>query len=136
MKRLYRRLIFRFSVSILTPRQLDSRWASATAALPLRCPLAFLNQLPELARLAQLRVLGDRQFAAEEKIAKRVFVQNAMHFDAFLGLGEVNTVILRAIAIQLFPLALDHAKAPGIELIQIFGQNLKLGQQLKLQPFW
>src|SRR4029077_17296297 len=90
-------------------------------ALSLRCPLAFLNQLPELSRFAQFRVLGNRQLAAEQKIAKRVFVQNAMHFDAFLGLGEINTVILRAIAIQLLPLAFDHAEALGVELIQIFG---------------
>src|SRR5215471_5173101 len=92
-----------------------------TYCLGLRRPLAFLNQLPELACFAQLRVLGNRQLASEQKVTKRVFVQNAMHFDAFLGLGEINTIILRAIAIQLLPLAFDYAEALGVELIQIFG---------------
>src|SRR5881296_4632399 len=43
-----------------------------------------------------------------------------MDFDALVGLCEINPVILRAITIQLFPLALDHAKALRVELLAQF----------------
>src|SRR6266496_288792 len=101
----------------------------------LRLPrlLTLLDQLPEFARLAQLRVFRNGQFAAKKEIEKRVLVQNAIDLDTFVGLREINTVIFRAITIQFFPRALDHAKPLRIELIQILRQNLELRQQLKLQ---
>ena len=33
-----------------------------------------------------------------------------MDLDAFVGLREINAIIFRTIAIQLFPFALDYAK--------------------------
>src|SRR5438552_1021094 len=104
-------------------------------ALRLPRPLALLDEFPKLRFFAQLRVFCNRQFGAEKKISKRVLVQDAMDFDALVGLCEINPVILRAITIQLFPLALDHAKALRVEMIQILRQNLELGQQLELQFF-
>src|SRR5437762_2640713 len=70
---------------------------------------------------AQLRIFRNRQFAAEKKVPKRVLVQNAMDGDAFIGLREINAIVLRPVAIQLFPLTLDHAKPLRIEMIQVFG---------------
>ena len=46
---------------------------------------------------------------------------------------EVDAVILRAIAVQLFPLALDHPELALVELVQIGRENLKLRQQIELQ---
>jgi hypothetical protein len=46
----------------------------AVSALCLPSSLAFLDELPELTRLAELRVFRNWQFAAEKKIAKRVLV--------------------------------------------------------------
>src|SRR5205809_1122994 len=51
----------------------------------------------------------------------------------FVGLREINPVIFRAVAIQFFSLAFDDAEPFRVELIQIRGQYLKLGQQLELQ---
>jgi hypothetical protein len=59
----------------------------------------FLDQLPEFARFPKLLVFGQWQFAAEKKIAKRVLVQDAMDFDAFIGLSEIDAVLFRAVAI-------------------------------------
>ncbi len=41
--------------------------------------------------------------------------------NTFVGLGEINAIILRTIAIKLFPFALDHTKSLGIELVEVFG---------------
>ncbi len=62
-------------------------------------PLALLDQFPKLARLAKLRILRDRQFAPEKKIAHRVLMQNAMDRDSFDRLFEVNPVTFRPIPI-------------------------------------
>jgi hypothetical protein len=58
-----------------------------------------------------------------------------MDGNALVRFLEIDPVILRPIAIQLFSLALNHAKPLRIKMIQILGQNLELCQQLKLQPF-
>ena len=59
-----------------------------------------------------------------------------MDGDAFVRFLEIDPVIFRPIAIQLFALALNHAKPLRIEMVQIFGQNLELCEQLKLQFLW
>src|SRR5213080_1059279 len=59
-----------------------------------------------------------------------------MDLDTFVSLREIDPVIFRAIAIQFFSLTLDDAEPFRVELIQILGQYLKLGQQLELQFLW
>jgi hypothetical protein len=105
--------------------------------LPLRLPrsLALLDQLPKLTCFAQLRVFRDGQFGPEQKIAERVLVQDAMDRDALVASLKIDPVISRAIAIQLFALALDHAKALQVKMIEVLRQNLELSQQIKLQFF-
>jgi hypothetical protein len=61
---------------------------------------ALLDQFPEFACFAELRIFGHWQFAPEKEIAKRVLVQNAMNPDAFVSLGEINAVIFRNRAAQ------------------------------------
>jgi hypothetical protein len=96
------------------------RFARLFATLSLACALALLNQLPKLARLAKLIVFCHRQFAAEKKIAKRVFVQNAMHGNPFVAFLEINTIILGPIPIEPFSFTLDQAKSLRVEVIEIF----------------
>src|SRR5947207_3374209 len=96
------------------------------------CFLPLLDQFPELARFAELLIFRDRQFAAEKKITKRVLVQDAMDGDPFRRLGEIDPVIFGAIAVEFFSFTLDHAEMLGVEMIEVFGQNLKLLEEIEL----
>src|ERR1700704_5844567 len=107
------------------------RW-TFSAALCFPRSLRFFNQFPELARLSKRLILCHRQFAAEQEIAKRVLVQDAVYFDPFVGLREIDAVIFRAVAIQLFAAALDHTETFGVEMIEVLGQNLKFSEKFEL----
>src|SRR5260221_3638232 len=96
-------------------------------------PFALLDQLPEFSRLPELIVLCHRQFAAEKKIAQRVLVQHAMQGHALGTALEINAVIFRPVTMQLFALAFDHAEAAVVEVVEFFGENLKLGEQIELK---
>ena len=61
--------------------------------------LSLLDKFPKLAGFAELLILRDREFAPKKEIAKRVLVQDAMHFDPFVSLGEVDPVIFGAITV-------------------------------------
>ena len=64
----------------ITRRYLSHHWphvpdeTNGTFGLHLPRFLALLDQLPELTRLTELRILRYRQFAPKKKIAERVFV--------------------------------------------------------------
>src|SRR5437870_5365320 len=60
---------------------------------------AFVDQFPKLAGFAELLIFRDWQFAAEQKIAKRVLVQNAVDGDAFRPFLEIDSVIFGAVAV-------------------------------------
>src|SRR4051794_32442472 len=91
-------------------------------------PLALFDQLPKLSVLAELIVFRHGKFAPEKKIPERVFVKDAVDSDPFRPAFEIDSVILRAITVKLFPFALDHAEATRIEAVEVLGQDLKFGQ--------
>jgi hypothetical protein len=99
-------------------------------------PLTLLNQLPKLPRLAKLIVLRHRQLTAEEKIAQRVLVEDAMNSDTLRATLEVDAVILRPITMELLALALNHPESAGIEVVEVFRQDLKFREQIELESFW
>ena len=84
----------------------------------------------------QLFVLGGhRKFGAEEKIAHGVLVEDAVDRDSFSGAGEINPVIARTITIEFLSVAFDGAEPVGIEVIEVFGQDLKFREQIELKLF-
>src|SRR5262249_1410234 len=103
-----------------------------TAHLGFSGLFALFDQLPKLARLAQLIVFRHRKFAAEKKIPQRVLVEHAMHGHSFGTALEIDSIILRAISMKFFPFALDDAETIGVKIVEVFGKNLKLGQQFEL----
>src|SRR5215211_2967218 len=58
-----------------------------------------------------------------------------MNRNSFVAFLEINPVIFCTVAVQLFSLALDHAKPSFVQTVQIRGENLKFCKQLELQPF-
>jgi hypothetical protein len=96
-------------------------------------PFALLDQFPKFPRFAELIVFRHWQFASEKKISQRVFVQHAMHSDAFWAALKIDAVIFRAITMQLFPFPFDYAEAAGIKVVEIFWGDLKLGEQIELE---
>jgi len=98
---------------------------STEPGLGLARPFALLDQLPEFSRLSELVVFRHRQLAPEKKIPQRVLVQDTVDRHPLGTPFEVDTVILRAITVQFLSLASDYAEAAGVEIIEVFRQNLK-----------
>src|SRR5207237_9298473 len=55
-----------------------------------------------------------------------------MDGDPLRRLGEIDPVIFSAIAVEFFSFALDHAEMLGVEMVEVFGQNLKLLEEVEL----
>src|SRR6266545_3385700 len=113
--------------------------AAEISSLPKKLQLELLAQFQILP--ADLDQLDSERFGVIEREGKKLYryrakdyrIYFAVDLDAFVGLREINPVIFRAVAIQFFSLAFDDAEPFRVELIQIRGQYLKLGQQLELQ---
>ena len=84
-------------------------------------------------RSGHLFIFRNREFGAKEEIAQGVFVEHAMHDDAFLHALEINPVILGPIAQELFAFPLQHAKAGRVEIIQVVGKHFELSKEIQLQ---
>ena len=97
--------------------------------------LALLDQLPKFARLAQLIVFRHRQFAAEKEIAKCVLVQDAMDRDSFRAFFKINPVIFRAITMEFFSFALDHAETARVEVIEVFREESEIPRANRAATF-
>ena len=116
-------------------KDLKTNGSSTELGLGLARPFALLDELPEFSRLPELIVFRHRQFASEKKIPQRIFVQNAVHRYPFRTPFKVDTIIFRAITMQFLSLALNDAEAAGVEIVEVFRQNLKFREQLELKGF-
>jgi hypothetical protein len=58
-----------------------------------------------------------------------------MHGDAFLAPFEIDAVVLGPIAEKPLPIALDGAKFFRVQMVEVIGQKLKLGEKLELHVF-
>src|SRR5208283_667190 len=91
-----------------------------------------LEQLPEFRVVLQKLVLGDRQFAAEEKVLQRILAEDAPHIDDVAVALEVDAVVLHAIPIDLFPGARELPKFLII-LLEIVREQLEAVDNFQLQ---
>src|SRR5215207_5530391 len=98
--------------------------------------LTRLDQFPKLGLLAELLVFAGRQLRAEEEVSQRVFVKHPVHYNSFRDALEVNPVIFRPVAEELLALSLQHTKPRRVQIVEVFGEHFKLGQEIQLQIFW
>ena len=97
------------------------------------CSLSFVDELPKPWASFEFLFVAKWQLRTKQKIANRVFVQDAVNEYAFGASLEVDTVIVGSVPVQTFALPLDHAKRLRVEAIQVFGQKLELRQELQLE---
>jgi len=74
-----------------------------------------------------------RQLGAEKEIADRILVKHSVDQDSLGMAFKINPVIAAAIAMQCAAIALDLRELFATQGIEIFGKNLKLGEQIELE---
>jgi len=90
--------------------------------------LAFFDQFPKAGVLLQLFIFSHRQLRAEKEISDRIFVKDAVDKDTLGTTFKVDPVIIGSIAVEAFSLPLDYAKGLGIQVFEVFWQELEFSE--------
>ena len=91
-----------------------------------------MKHFPELVGTLSLIVVGHGQLRAEEEVADRVPVEDAVDENAPGVVLKIDAVILAAITVKCPPVALNPAEILTIQATEILGKDLKLRKQIEL----
>jgi len=95
----------------------------------------LVDHAPELVGCLRMIMIlvRHRQLGAEKEIADRILVKHSVDQDSLGMAFKINPVIAAAIAMQCAAIALDLRELFAAQGIEIFGKNLKLGEQIELE---
>ena len=91
------------------------------------------EELPEFRVVLEELILGDRQFAAEEKVFQRVFVEDAKDANDTVLFLEIDAVVFDAVTVNAFAVAGNLAEFPVGDVLEILRHDLEAVNQFDLQ---
>ena len=94
---------------------------------------ARIDQFPEFRVFGEYLVFRKRKLGAEGEVLQGVFVENAVDDQAFLRFFEIDPVFVRPVPVQGTVGPAHDAKAVGMFLEEIGGEDVKFAKDFHLK---